>query len=73
MNELESKTYTLASHCLIGLVVNASASKAEHPGFDSRLRRGDFARSSHTSDLRIGTPVATIPGALCYRASVGTG
>ena len=29
-------------HRLVGLVVKASASRAEDPGFDSRLRRGDF-------------------------------
>ena len=39
----------------------ASASTAEDPGFESSLRR-DFPRSSHTSDLEIGTPVATLPG-----------
>ena len=32
-----------------GLVVKASASGAEDPGFESRLRR-DFSGSSHTSD-----------------------
>ena len=40
----------------------ASASRAEGPGFESRLRR-DFFGPSHTSDLKIGTPVATLPGA----------
>ena len=30
-------------------------------------------RSSHTSDLKIGTPVATLPGAWQYRVSAGTG
>ena len=40
----------------------ASASRAEGPGFESRLRR-DFSGSSHTSDLKIGPPVATLPGA----------
>ena len=29
--------------------------------------------SSHTSDLKIGTPVATLPGAWRYRVSAGTG
>ena len=29
--------------------------------------------SSHTSDLNIGTPVATLPGAWHYRVSAGTG
>ena len=46
---------------LVGLVVKASASKAEDPGFGSRLRFGDFSGSSHTSDLKVGTPVATLP------------
>ena len=32
-----------------------------------------FPGSSHTSDLKIGTPVATLPGAWCYRVSAGTG
>ena len=57
---------------LAGLVVKASASGAEDPGFESRLRR-DFSGSSHTSDLKIGTPVATLPGAWQYRISAGTG
>ena len=47
---------------LVGLVVKASPSRAEDPGFDSRLRRWDFFPGSHTSDLRIGT-VATLPDA----------
>ena len=34
---------------------------------------GDFSRSSHTSDLKIGTPVATLPGTWRYRVSAGTG
>ena len=55
-----------------GLVVQASASGAEDPGFESRLR-WDFSGSSHTSDLKIGTPVATLPGAWRYRVSAGTG
>ena len=46
-------------HHLAGLVVKESASRAEDPGFESRLRR-DFSGSSHTSDLKIGTPVATL-------------
>ena len=47
---------------LVGLVVKASASGVEDPGFESHLR-WDFSRSSHTSDLKIGIPVATLPGA----------
>ena len=56
---------------LAGLGVKASASGAEDPGFESRLCR-DFSGSSHTSDLNIGTPVATLPGAWHYRVIAGT-
>ena len=52
-------------------MVKASASGAEDPGFESRLPR-DFSGSSHTSDLKIGTPVATLLGSWCYRVSAGT-
>ena len=55
---------------LVGLVVKASTSKAEDPGFDSRLRR-DFSGSSHTSDLKIVIPAGTLPGAWRYRVSAG--
>ena len=57
---------------LVGLVVKASASRAEDPVFESHLRR-NFSGSSHTSDLKIGTPVATLPGAWHYRISAETG
>ena len=30
-------------------------------------------RSSHISDLKIGTPVVTLPGAWCYRVSAEAG
>ena len=53
-------------------MVKSSASRAEDPEFESRLRR-QFSRASHTSDLKIGTPVATLPGAWRYRVSTGTG
>ena len=59
---------SLRLHCvdrLVGLVVKASASRAGGPGI--------FSGSSHTSDLKIGTPVATLPGAWRYRVSTGTG
>ena len=32
-----------------------------------------FSGSSHTSDLKIGTPMATLSGAWRYRVSAGTG
>ena len=59
-------------HRLVGLQVKASNSRAEEPGFESRLRL-DFSVSSHSSDLTIGTSVATLPGAWRYRVSAGTG
>ena len=55
---------------LAGLVVKASASGTEDPGFESRLRR-DFSGWSHTSDLKIGTPVAALLGAWRYRSALG--
>ena len=61
-----------SGHLLVGLVVKASAYGAEDPGFESRLRR-DFSGSSHTSDFKIGTPVATLPGAWHYKVGAGTG
>ena len=62
----------LSADRLVGLVVKASASGAEDPGFESRLRP-DCSGSSHTSDFRNGTPVATQPGDCHYRISAGTG
>ena len=50
----------------VGLVVKASASGAEGLEFESRLGQ-DFSGSSHTRDLKIGTPVTTLPGAWRYR------
>ena len=50
----------VTSFRLLGLVVMASATRTEVPGFESRWRR-DFSGSSHASDLNIGTPVATLP------------
>ena len=34
---------------------------------------GIFSGSSHTGDLKISTPVATLPGAWRYGVSTGTG
>ena len=62
----------LYAYRLVGLVVKASASGEEDPGFESQLRR-DFSGSSHTSDLKIGTPVATLPDSWHYRVSAGIG
>ena len=62
--------YSCMYDLLARLVVKASASAAEDPGFESRLRR-DFSGSSHTSDLKFDTPVATLPGAWRCRVSAG--
>ena len=42
-------------------------------GFFPPFHMGLFSRSSHTSDFRIGTPMATLPGTRCYRVSAQTG
>ena len=54
-------------------MVKASTSGAENQEFDSRLHCGDFSSLSHSSDLKIGTPVATLPGVWRYRVNAGTG
>ena len=61
----------LSTDRIVCLVLKACASR-DDPGFESRCRR-DFSGSSHTSDLNIGTQVATLPGAWRYRVSAGTG
>ena len=53
-------------------MAKASTSGVKDLGFESHLRR-DFSRSSHTSDLKIGTQVATLPGTWHYGVSAGTG
>ena len=50
---------------LDGLVVRVSPSRAEDHGI--------FSGSSRTSDKKIGTPVATLPGAWHYVVGAGTG
>ena len=55
----------LCSPCcdrLVSVVIKALASRAEDSRFEFRLQ-WNFSWSSHTSDLRIGTPVVTLPGA----------
>ena len=59
-------------HCLAGLVVKASALGVKDLGFESRLWQ-EISGSSHTSNLKIGTPVATLPGVWHYGVSAGTG
>ena len=49
-------------------MVKVSTLEADNLGFESCLQR-DFSGSSHTSDLKIDTPVATLPDAWHYRVS----
>ena len=63
---------TVSGTASLGPVVRMPASMSEDPGFESHFRP-DFSGSSHTNDLKIGTPVATMPGAWRYRVSTGTG
>ena len=57
---------------LAGLVVKASASRRKIRGSNPACDE-IFSGSSHTSDLKIGTPMATLLGAWHYRVSAGTG
>ena len=57
---------------LVGLVVRRPPRERKIPGSNPACA-GIFSGSSHTSDLKIGTPVATLPGAWRYRVSAGTG
>ena len=57
---------------LIGLVVKASARGRKILGSNLTCT-GIFLGSSHTSELKIGTPVATLPGTWHYRVSARTG
>ena len=57
---------------LVGLVVKVPILRAEDLGFKSCLYQ-DLSGSSHTSDLKIGNLVATLPGAWQGRVSAGTG
>ena len=56
---------------LVGLVVRRPPRERKIPG-SNPASDGIFSGSSHTSDLKIGTPVATLPGAWRYRVSTGT-
>ena len=68
-----SKQFTslLSSDRLVGLVVRRPPRERKVPGSNPACA-GIFSGSSHTSDFKIGTPVATLPGAWRYRVSTGT-
>ena len=72
-NRCWSEAFRGHRHRLVGLVVKASASRAKEPGFESRLRKDFFRDRVLRVTLKIGTPVATLPGAWCYRVRAGTG
>ena len=50
------------SHCHVGLVVKAPPQEQKIPGLNP-AGAGIFLGLSHTSDLKIGIPAATLPGA----------
>ena len=62
----------LSRHLLVGLVVRCPPRERKIPGSNPACA-GIFSGSSHTSDSKIGIPVATMPGAWRYRVSAGTG
>ena len=59
---------------LVGLVVRRPPRERKIPGSNPTCA-GIFSGSSHTSDLKTGTPVATLPGTWRFtdRVSTGTG
>ena len=59
-------------HRLVSLVARRPPWERKIPGSNPACA-GIFSGSSHTSDFKIGTPVATLPGAWRYRVSTGTG
>ena len=61
-----------AAQRLVGLVGRRPPRERKIPGSNPACD-GIFSGSSHTSDLEIGTPLATLPGAWRYRVSAGTG
>ena len=58
-------------HRFVGLVVRRPPRERKVPGSNPAWA-GIFLGSSHTCDLNIGTPVATLPDAWRYRVSAGT-
>ena len=62
----------LTFNSLVGLAVRRPPRERKIPGWNPACA-GIFSGSSHTRDSKIGTPVASLPGAWRYRVSVGTG
>ena len=67
----DTRTFPLCDR-LVRLVVRRPPRERKVPGSNLACA-GIFSGSSHTSDLNIGTPVATLPDAWHYRVSAGIG
>ena len=73
MNRKKEPTVELLGfHHLDGLVVRRPSRERKIPGSNPACA-GIFSGSSHTSDLKIATPVATLLGAWRCRVSTGIG
>ena len=64
--------YLFLSTASLALWLRRPPQERKIPGLNLACDR-IFSGSSHTSDLKIDTPVATLPGAWCYRVSSGPG
>ena len=62
----------IPGHHPVGLVVKVAILRAEDLGSIPAISLGDFSGLSHTSNLKIGTPVAALPGVQRYRVGAGT-
>ena len=62
----------VSSDGLVGLEVRRPPREWKIPGSNPACAR-ILSGLSHTSDFKIGTPVAILPGAWRYRVSTGTG
>ena len=69
---LPFRLWSSLNYHLVGLVVRRPPRQRKVPGSNPACA-GIFSGSSHTSDFKIGTPVAALPGAWRYRVSTGTG
>ena len=72
INIVSINIITIVLDRLVGLVVRRPTPELKIPSSNPACA-GIFSGSSHTSDLKIGTPVATLPGAWRYRVNSGTG
>ena len=64
--------WSVSTDRLVGLVERRPRRERRIPGSNPACA-GIFSGSSHTSDLKTGTPVAILPGAWRYRVGAGTG